>query len=1613
MDGVNMVDPISVTYSRADLDAMAAQQAAQQAAATAAEQAAAAQTAAAAAQTQQRQAAQQAAQPTTAQQIADLQQQIAALQQPSSANETYNAGIARLGAIEAATTKLNQLQSDQFNSTPAYATYQEDPAYARVKQLASMPSEQTYNSPDNMAFLADFSAKYPGFASVYNASTSQNPVGASGTTSQKAAAGDTAAQAAMSSPTWNSGDSGLSAGAGYVGGVYNPLTGETTGGHPSEAAMAADRASSGIVSLVGNTQNLAQSALGSLNNPITSLAQVSDAYAQNRPGYTPLANLGDQNSPLIAAEIMKASQMATLAAGYLNLGGLNVPVGTPFNSYQASALALQGQLSAAQLTPGLRDDQFFANELSKSAENAVERSSEYHYIGKTLGIPVPANPFEYQGDLAVTYLKGMDTRSSFPEVNSIMAATLPSGLGLQDYQWNMAKGIGTPLDFTKATNLLVQSQGEYGPYATLFGGPSYVGTPSSEGLRQQPAFTLTSAIINTLNSKLSLDGYTPASVYDTGSIKDFQKDMTQDITTIGSKGSVTNQYLSPLGMFLKGDTTKEQSSITNPSYGSIQFTSIAPFGQEQPKLNLPGPMGTTITSLGIIGNTKNMTPPEYTRFPPTNNGGILDAVGFGMLGLGTAMAANTEDFFKKVEDFIPSGVLSPVKVGLGFAEVVPQTVSMVPLVGGAAYVFGKDTGWGTSMIIPTATNIGTGMVKRAIEQPERSFGNLLGMDASGEMGGAGLNYAKIVAPAGIDIAEIGASTGARSSILFAYTKPIGAGVEEATIRGFIASNAISEPAKIIGSKAFSLNPTDINFIEGKVPTFSDVSTARTSLGELAGKEGTYLHGIKSNQVPFLQELIERGEVTVGAGSKGTEPMYLSASTDSVLQRFAKTGIIRITGIVESVESALKYEGTAKAPILSEGIYPGIKPITGEAYKGSLQQELIIPAGTKLSVTDISYIVNEGRSLPVVDVTIGKLGIMDRINMAANRFEYGLNSIRMPEYGFGQPTTFLKNADISMSNPMEEVANAQWTPAQKAVLNPYLTTRAGEQAAPLSLKAVVAGQKAVPLFREVNFVQREPVGEVLVGREMSRETIASVFNNRATFGDDLMSGGSTTIKANLGDAFFDKSVIGDIDAWAKADRVAELQKTEIDIIKSDQPSVVSSRLPGLQEGFPVAEVRISGSSKPLTEIHSFEAFPAVKQPSNIGTLKAVGGADVTGPSTGFFGGLRKSSASFDKMTLTQEPGGYPEIALNPKNVKHAVGTSAVAKEAASLFYGRDADITGMEPSYAKGKAMENYANAMDNLLESQKGASAKEIQKYQNTIKINPIELPETKVAKAKAYADRVESEPFLNTKGNLGGEIPEYPVARSSSPSESEPLYPIAGFSIGGDIGATIYPSVSTYPSERIAPASKAAYPGANASGIESTYSQPTSIITPKTAGITSLQSYPIETPAPTRQTGYPTTIIPNETPYPTFTTTTTTGIPGKTRTPTPYTPNGFTPFLPYEDERYNPTPRIPVITIPKDNKLNGGGLPPRKRRRYMELFSFEEGQDTPIPTRFGLGGTTLNYVPGTRGVAKGILNPVDYAPNNIERNIIGGPVSDRLTRQRQSKAPIIRAIMNKGKVRK
>jgi hypothetical protein len=140
-------------------------------------------------------------------------------------------------------------------------------------------------------------------------------------------------------------------------------------------------------------------------------------------------------------------------------------------------------------------ENYYANVLSQWAENKVERASEYHYLGQATGIPVPANRYEYQGDLAVEFLKGTPQRATeaFSPVSGVMGLYLPAGQGIQQHQWDLALNYDKPgkyaaptaVSFAPAITFLQNAQGQYGPYGTLFGGPAYQGTPSSSGIRIQ------------------------------------------------------------------------------------------------------------------------------------------------------------------------------------------------------------------------------------------------------------------------------------------------------------------------------------------------------------------------------------------------------------------------------------------------------------------------------------------------------------------------------------------------------------------------------------------------------------------------------------------------------------------------------------------------------------------------------------------------------------------------------------------------------------------------------------------------------------------------------------------------------------------------------------------------------------------------------------------------------------------------------------------------------------------------------------------------------------------------------------------------------------------------
>jgi hypothetical protein len=83
-------------------------------------------------------------------------------------------------------------------------------------------------------------------------------------------------------------------------------------------------------------------------------------------------------------------------------------------------------------------------------------------------------------------------------VSGELSQYLPGGqYGLQDLAWNMASNINhnetfsnPKVSFTPAIEKTISAYGKYAPYQlSLWSGPNYVGTPSSEGLRMQAPFS--------------------------------------------------------------------------------------------------------------------------------------------------------------------------------------------------------------------------------------------------------------------------------------------------------------------------------------------------------------------------------------------------------------------------------------------------------------------------------------------------------------------------------------------------------------------------------------------------------------------------------------------------------------------------------------------------------------------------------------------------------------------------------------------------------------------------------------------------------------------------------------------------------------------------------------------------------------------------------------------------------------------------------------------------------------------------------------------------------------------------------------------------------------------
>lgn len=214
--------------------------------------------------------------------------------------------------------------------------------------------------------------------------------------------------------------------------------------------------------------------IGAPNNEQEYYRRNAIQAATERPGFTAPTTLGDTQTRQARAGYSAFAQA-------MGLQGVSVAP-----DYQFTGQFLEYQRQAAYATPTRRDETFYMNELQKWAQAPVEQASAYHDIGMESGKAIPANPYEYQADLAVEFLKGAPTKSSeyFSPVSGVMSRSLPGGEGLQQFAWREAVAVDRgarrqdmpgQVSFMTAVTKLGQATGQYGPYGRLYGGPEYPG----------------------------------------------------------------------------------------------------------------------------------------------------------------------------------------------------------------------------------------------------------------------------------------------------------------------------------------------------------------------------------------------------------------------------------------------------------------------------------------------------------------------------------------------------------------------------------------------------------------------------------------------------------------------------------------------------------------------------------------------------------------------------------------------------------------------------------------------------------------------------------------------------------------------------------------------------------------------------------------------------------------------------------------------------------------------------------------------------------------------------------------------------------------------------------
>lgn len=416
-----------------------------------------------------------------------------------------------------------------------------------------------------------------------------------------------------------------------------------------------------------------------------------------RPGYYDESTLGDTST-------QKFRQMNRMLA----LSGMPTVSDDAFTGY-----VLESQRKIAVTTPGTRDDQFFTNELGKWNRNAIELSSSYHDVGMTAGAPIPANPFENRGDVALAFEKGGNLRDFTPDRYGFnpnvgaMIGKLPDGQGIQETQWQVAKtNTAANVDFQPAIDYQVSQKGKYGVYGGLAGGiPDKVDVPvpTAEKIAREPFGAGPAISRNVTEQGKDWNPFVVSAAEPIGYISEgwqMPKNELSPGTYIeparGDVFGIQIPIISPVLAFFQPESIKVVSQSKMPETSTTEYTAL-PETQGVIRTPLPDKVITTIDP--TTGDTITTTI-KNNQVDTTTYGGVManTTVSGGMKTdtVVTPGLSGYDKFNQGVRD-----LLNLPKPEIGEKAVELASYTMLPLPGAGPFALGNR------IVVEGAKKLGT------------------------------------------------------------------------------------------------------------------------------------------------------------------------------------------------------------------------------------------------------------------------------------------------------------------------------------------------------------------------------------------------------------------------------------------------------------------------------------------------------------------------------------------------------------------------------------------------------------------------------------------------------------------------------------------------------------------------------------------------------------------------------------------------------------------------------------------------------------------------------------------------------------------------------------------